>query len=509
MTTTFPLARQIDGIPVVASTADRTAKYPTPSTNQRVQNLATGAIERYTGTAWVTDFIATGGSGPTTAQQVAVNAYFDGITWRATAPGSAWVFWQDVAGNLQIGASAGPLSAAQAFTPVNGLELLGSGAVTAPTPNPGDNTTNVATTAYVVSAVSGLAPLASPIFVGTPTAPTPGAGDNSTRLATTAYVKTSYAPLASPALTGVPTAPTALATTSTTQLATTAFTHAAILYAHSNVLYHSGETNQVWGVPPDASVLVIRAYGGGGGGGGGGGAATAGGGGGGGNGQACIGASIPLWELGSPTSVYISVGLGGTAGAAAGAGGNGGTTLIGTAAGPTNVFLSLSGGAGGAAGTNSVGGAGGGAAGTIKTYGLTFSPTATGGAGSVSAAGAIGGNSGGNRYGGSGGGGGATVAGTQYAGGLGGGLAGQGAAGTAGGATGGAGGAGTDNTAAYSLHFVPDGPGGGGGGGGTTTGGAGGAGGPYGGGGGGGGAGGTIGGVGGAGGPGAIELIFF
>lgn len=32
------------------------------------------------------------------------------------------------------------------------------------------------------------APLASPVFTGTPTAPTPSAGDNSTRIATTAYV---------------------------------------------------------------------------------------------------------------------------------------------------------------------------------------------------------------------------------------------------------------------------------------------------------------------------------
>jgi len=59
----------------------------------------------------------------------------------------------------------------------------------------------------------------------------PPNGDNSTRVATTAYVTSaiaaisfsSYAPLASPAFTGTPTAPTATAGVATTQLATTAF----------------------------------------------------------------------------------------------------------------------------------------------------------------------------------------------------------------------------------------------------------------------------------------------
>lgn len=40
-----------------------------------------------------------------------------------------------------------------------------------------------------VSDVSGAAPLASPIFTGTPTAPTPITTDNSTAIATTAYVR--------------------------------------------------------------------------------------------------------------------------------------------------------------------------------------------------------------------------------------------------------------------------------------------------------------------------------
>lgn len=41
---------------------------------------------------------------------------------------------------------------------------------------------------YAVADVTGAAPLASPAFTGTPTAPTQSAGDNSSKLATTAYV---------------------------------------------------------------------------------------------------------------------------------------------------------------------------------------------------------------------------------------------------------------------------------------------------------------------------------
>ena len=102
------------------------------------------------------------------------------------------------------------------------------------------------------------APVASPAFTGNPTAPTQAVDDNSTKLATTAYVTnqlsasgdgtpamdgtaargtsthgaradhvhptdTSRAPIASPTFTGTPAAPTAAPDTNTTQLATTAF----------------------------------------------------------------------------------------------------------------------------------------------------------------------------------------------------------------------------------------------------------------------------------------------
>ncbi|EJC4990787.1 phage tail protein, partial [Escherichia coli] len=110
------------------------------------------------------------------------------------------------------------------------------------------------------------APLASPVFTGTPTAPTASQGTNSTQIANTAFVKAAItalingapgtldtlkeiaaainndpnfsttinnalalkAPLASPALTGIPTAPTAAQGTNNTQIATTAYVRAAI-----------------------------------------------------------------------------------------------------------------------------------------------------------------------------------------------------------------------------------------------------------------------------------------
>lgn len=81
---------------------------------------------------------------------------------------------------------------------------------------------------YTVSEITGAAALASPNFTGVPAAPTATPGTNSTQIASTAFVATSFAPLASPSLTGVPSAPTATSGTNTTQLATTAFVTSAL-----------------------------------------------------------------------------------------------------------------------------------------------------------------------------------------------------------------------------------------------------------------------------------------
>ena len=46
-------AQQIDSIPLVRTTAERGTRFPNPSPNQRVQNLETGAIERFSTNGWV------------------------------------------------------------------------------------------------------------------------------------------------------------------------------------------------------------------------------------------------------------------------------------------------------------------------------------------------------------------------------------------------------------------------------------------------------------------------
>lgn len=101
-----------------------------------------------------------------------------------------------------------------------------TGIPTAPTATVGTNTTQLATTAFVLanSSVSGTyAPLASPAFTGIPTAPNAVGGTNTTQIATTAFVIANSAPISSPVFTGVPVAPTATVGTNTTQIATTAF----------------------------------------------------------------------------------------------------------------------------------------------------------------------------------------------------------------------------------------------------------------------------------------------
>jgi hypothetical protein len=94
------------------------------------------------------------------------------------------------------------------------------------------------------------AALNSPTFSGTPSLPTgtigvtQTAGNNTTALATTAFVTAAdnlKANLASPALTGTPTAPTATPGTNTTQIATTAFVTSAVPAAatHTQALQFS------------------------------------------------------------------------------------------------------------------------------------------------------------------------------------------------------------------------------------------------------------------------------
>jgi Chaperone of endosialidase len=174
-----------------------------------------------------------------------MNAVQDSTTGVASFNGRTGIV---VLAGADISAAGGALLASPPFT----------GTPTAPTAAPGTNTTQLATTAFVMAATqSGYAPLNSPAFTGVPTAPTAAVGTNTAQLATTAYVLAAItaidagvlsfngrtgavsllandisaaggALLASPAFTGTPTAPTASVGTNSTQLATTAFVMAQI-----------------------------------------------------------------------------------------------------------------------------------------------------------------------------------------------------------------------------------------------------------------------------------------
>jgi hypothetical protein len=82
----------------------------------------------------------------------------------------------------------------------------------APTPAADDNSTKVATTAFVQTENALKAPLESPTFTGDPKVPTPDTSDNDTSIASTAFVQAAItakaAPIDSPAFTGTPTTPT-------------------------------------------------------------------------------------------------------------------------------------------------------------------------------------------------------------------------------------------------------------------------------------------------------------
>jgi hypothetical protein len=175
-----------------------------------------------------------------------------------------------------------------------------SGLPTAPTANPGTQTAQLATTAFVMNAVAastagvvsfntrtgvvslldtditnaGGALLASPVFSGTPQAPTATVGTDTAQLATCAFVLAELggasigvmtfngrggavvltaadltsaggALLSGPAFSGVPTAPTAASGDASQQLATTAFVTSAIAALSIGVASFNSRTGAV------------------------------------------------------------------------------------------------------------------------------------------------------------------------------------------------------------------------------------------------------------------------
>ena len=182
----------------------------------------------------------------------------NGVTPPATLPKvAATGGYGDLTGLPALGSAAAQASTAfdpagAATSAVQGLAPLASPVFTGSPTVPGYATT---------SQVASLAPLVSPALTGTPTAPTPTAGDSTTKVATTGFVTPAIsaavsglaplaspsftgspvvpgyattaqvsvlAPLASPAMTGTPTAPTPASGDSTTKLATTGFVTPAI-----------------------------------------------------------------------------------------------------------------------------------------------------------------------------------------------------------------------------------------------------------------------------------------
>lgn len=185
-----------------------------------------------------------------------------------------------------ITSAGGALLASPTFT----------GIPAAPTPAPGTNTTQLATTAYVTAALAAIsggvtsfntrtgavslnttditsaggALLISPAFTGIPTAPTAGPNVNTTQIATCAFVMSELAnaavqsfngrvgavtltsadisaaggaALQSPAFLGTPTAPTPAPGSNSTAIATTAFVEAAL--AGAGVTSFNGRTGVV------------------------------------------------------------------------------------------------------------------------------------------------------------------------------------------------------------------------------------------------------------------------
>ena len=251
-----------------------------------ITSAASGQFLKWNGTAWVNDAIdlatdTTGGyvtslvagtgitlannSGEGTTPTVTVDTsviqarvtnvtdteigYLDGVT---SAIQTQLNNKQAVVANVsdtEIGYLDGVTSAIQ--TQLNDKSLIASptftGTPSAPTAAVNTNTTQIATTEFVTSAVS--TGLASAVInalddVADVTITTATNGDL-LKWNGTAWVNASgYALLASPALTGTPTAPTATLATDTTQVATTAFVRAevaALVNSASSTLDTLGE----------------------------------------------------------------------------------------------------------------------------------------------------------------------------------------------------------------------------------------------------------------------------
>ena len=213
-----------------------------------ITSASSGQFLKWNGLAWVNDTIdlATDTTGGYVTSLVAgtgitlANNSGEGTTPTVTVDTSVIQARVTNVTDTEIGYLDGVASAIQ--TQLNDKSPIASptftGVPVAPTAAVNTNTTQIATTAFVINEIADNAYI--PVIdnlddlgdVTLTTSPGPASGDllkwNGTAWVNDSALLAAKAPLASPVLTGTPTAPTAAAATNTTQVATTAFVRAEV-----------------------------------------------------------------------------------------------------------------------------------------------------------------------------------------------------------------------------------------------------------------------------------------
>lgn len=241
------LMTALGAAPLASPTFTGTPAAPTPGSNINTTQIPT--------TAWVNTYFATL-AGPTfTGTPIVPTAAADTNTGQAAS--TAYVLGQAGESNPVMNgtASAGastrwsrqdhvhPTDTSRA--PLNSPAFTGTPSMptgtTAVTQSPGDDTTKLATTAFVTAAVTAIGAVTS-VF-GRTGAVIATTGDYSVSQITGA------APLNSPTFTGSPAAPTASGGTNTTQIATTAFVQAAVPASASQAEEEAANLTTVFSSP--------------------------------------------------------------------------------------------------------------------------------------------------------------------------------------------------------------------------------------------------------------------
>jgi len=239
-------------------------------------------------------------------------------SWTVNVGGVVAGSWGSITGTLSdqtdlqsaLDAKLAVTTAASTYAPLTSPSLTGTPLSTTATAD--TNTTQIATTAYVV----GQASATTPVVNGTATI---GTSLKYARADHIHPIDTSRAALASPTFTGTPSAPTATVGTNTTQIATTAFVlaNAGSGGGGCNVQTFGSSSSSgafTWTKPAGAKIVEIWIWGGGSGGGAGARQATTSirGGGGGGAAGVLVRTVLYAGSLGSTETVSIGSGAAGS-----------------------------------------------------------------------------------------------------------------------------------------------------------------------------------------------------